>query len=128
MSVPVYRIDVPMVAQAVATGSRIGILATVESTLEPTRRLIEREAQHQGRTVELTASVCDGAFPALRAGRLTEHDAMVAAEAQKLAATVDVLVFAQASMARVIDALPPETLGVPVLTSPRSGVEQLTGS
>jgi Asp/Glu/hydantoin racemase len=127
VSVPVYRIDVPMVAQAVATGSRIGILATVESTLEPTRRLIEREAQHQGRTVEMTASVCDGAFQALRAGRLTEHDAMVAAEAHKLAATVDVLVLAQASMARVIDALPAGSIQIPVLSSPRSGVAQLAG-
>lgn len=128
VSVPVYRIDVPMAAQAVAAGSRIGILATLASTMEPTSRLIEREARAQGRTVELTASVCDGAFEALRAGRTEEHDAVVAAEAQKLAATVDVLVLAQASMARVIDALPAGSLDIPVLSSPRTGVAQLANA
>jgi hypothetical protein len=38
---------------------------------------------------------------------------------------VDVVVLAQASMARVADALPAEDRRVPVLSSPRSGVEAL---
>jgi Asp/Glu/hydantoin racemase len=127
VNVPVYRIDAPMAEQAVTAGTRIGVLATLRSTMEPTRRLIEREARAQGRAVVLSVSVCDNAFQALRAGRTAEHDAAVAAEAQKLAATVDVLVLAQASMARVIDALPPGSIQIPVLSSPRSGVAQLAG-
>lgn len=126
VAAPVYRIDAPMAARSVAIGPRIGILATLSSTMEPTRRLIEREARAQDRAVELTASVCAGAFEALRAGRPAEHDAVVAAEARRLAAAVDVLVLAQASMARVIDALPAGSIEVPVLSSPRSGVGQLT--
>jgi hypothetical protein len=61
----------------------------------------------------------------LKAGDAERHDAIVAAEARRLAAEVDVLVLAQASMARVVDALPDGDVNVPVLTSPRSGVRQL---
>lgn len=123
--VPIYRIDAPMAVQAVTTGTRIAVLATLPSTLDPTRRLIEREAARQGRSVRLASSLCDGAFQALRAGRPDEHDAIVTAEAARLASGADVLVLAQASMARALEALPPKRLTVPVLTSPVSGVGQL---
>lgn len=126
VSVPVFRVDQPMAAQAVAAGTRIGVLATLASTLEPTGRLIEREAAGQGRQVRLEVSICAGAFDALRAGRRDEHDAIIATEATRLAGHVDVLVLAQASMARVVGSLPPGRLPVPVLTSTRSGVEQLS--
>lgn len=125
VGVPVYRVDAPMAAQALESGTRIGVLATLRSTMEPTCRLIEREARARGRAAVLTTSVCAGAFEALRAGRAAEHDTVVAAEARRLSANVDVLVLAQASMARVIDALPPGSIEIPVLSSPRSAVQQL---
>jgi aspartate/glutamate racemase len=126
VGVPVYRVDAPMAAQALESGTRIGVLATLRSTMEPTCRLIEREARARGRAAVLTTSVCAGAFESLRAGRSAEHDTLVAAEARRLSANVDVLVLAQASMARVIDALPPGSIEIPVLSSPRSAVEQFT--
>jgi len=126
VGVPVYRVDAPMAAQALESGTRIGVLATLRSTMEPTCRLIEREARARGRAAVLTTSVCANAFEALRAGRAAEHDTLVAAEARRLSANVDVLVLAQASMSRVIDALPPGSIEIPVLSSPRSAVEQFT--
>ena len=42
-----------------------------------------------------------------------------------MAAETDVLVLAQASMARVVESLPEGEVTIPVLTSPRSGVRQL---
>ncbi|HZN17651.1 MAG TPA: aspartate/glutamate racemase family protein [Micromonosporaceae bacterium] len=125
LAVPVYRVDAPMAAQAVAEGTRIAVLATLHSTLDPTRRLVEREAARQGRPVRLVTSLCDGAFQALRAGRPDEHDAVVTAEAARLAADADVLVLAQASMARAVGSLPPGRISVPVLSSLVSGVGQL---
>jgi Asp/Glu/hydantoin racemase len=125
VGIPVYRVDVPMAAEAVATGRRIGVLATLESTLDPTRRLIERAAQAAGRAVELSTSVCPGAFAALRAGDSATHDEIVAAEVARLAGDADVLVLAQASMARIVTALGDDGPKVPVLTSPESGVRQL---
>jgi Asp/Glu/hydantoin racemase len=120
--IPVYRVDAPMAAEAVRAGGRIGILATLAATLRPTGDLLRREATDPR---EIRESVCPGAFEALKAGDTERHDAIVADEARRLAAEVDVLVLAQASMARVVDALPAGAVNVPVLTSPRSGVRQL---
>ncbi|MGH3662983.1 MAG: aspartate/glutamate racemase family protein [Micromonosporaceae bacterium] len=126
VDVPVYRVDAPMAAEAVAAGQRIGVLATLSSTLGPTQRLIEREAAAQGVARTVLTSVCDGAFAALRSGRADEHDAMIRAEAARLAAQTEVLVLAQASMARLIDTMPPGEVPVPVLSSPASGVRQVS--
>lgn len=125
VSIPVFRVDVPMAAEAVRTGPRIGVLATLDSTLQPTAALIRRQAAEQGADITLTVSTCAGAYRARTEGRPEEHDALIAAEARRLAADADVLVLAQASMAAAVGTLPPGALGVPVLTSPRSGTAQL---
>ncbi|MFE4722611.1 aspartate/glutamate racemase family protein, partial [Streptomyces sp. NPDC056728] len=124
-ALPVLRIDEPMADEAVRTGSRIAVLATLESTLAPTADLIERKAAARGAQVTLTTTTCPGAYKARAAGDGTRHDALIAREARRLVADHDVLVLAQASMAAALSALPDEALGVPVLTSPRGGVAQL---
>ena len=123
--IPVFRVDAPMATEAAAAvrdGGRIGVLATVDSTLQPTRDLLRRES---GPSAEIHVSVCPGAADALRGGDMERHDEIVGAEVRRLATEADVLVLAQASMARVVEGLPPEEVPVPVLTSPRSGVRQL---
>jgi Asp/Glu/hydantoin racemase len=125
LGTPVLRVDEPMARQAVRTGPRIAVLATLTSTLEPTAELIRRQAAHEGARIELTTSTCDGAFEARTAGDAAAHDRLIAEEARRLAAQHDVLVLAQASMAAAVDTLPPGAVRVPVLTSPRSGTAQL---
>ena len=49
VTVPVLRVDEPMARQAVATGQRIGVVATLPSTLAPTAELIRRLAQKRAR-------------------------------------------------------------------------------
>src|SRR6266542_3950668 len=44
MGVPVLRVDQPMAQLAVQTGKRIGVVATLPTTLEPTADLIRRTA------------------------------------------------------------------------------------
>jgi Asp/Glu/hydantoin racemase len=122
VGIPVYRVDEPMAAEAAATGRRIGVLATLSATLQPTRDLLRRQP---GEPREITESVCPGAFEALKSGDTARHDAIVGAEVRRMAAESDVLVLAQASMARVVGNLPAGEVTVPVLTSPRSGVRQL---
>jgi len=58
-------------------------------------------------------------------GDPARHDQLVSAGLQELAPQVDVVVLAQASMARVIETLPAETRRVPILSSPRLAVERL---
>ena len=121
----VLRVDEPMAAKAVETGTRIGVIATLPSTLEPTVALIKARASAVGKGVELTPVVVEGAFQAVISGDGATHDKLVGDALRQLASKVDVIVLAQASMARVVDSLPAEAKPVPILSSPRSAVEHL---
>ncbi len=124
-SVPVLRVDQPMADQAVQIGVRIGVIATLPTTLEPTADLIERRAQKAGKRIELASMLCEGAFEALMSGDAPRHDATVARALQELSSRVDVIVLAQASMARVVEGLAPEERRVPILASPALAVDYL---
>ena len=125
MGVPVLRVDQPMADQAVATGKRIGVIATLATTLEPTADLISRRAEKVGKKIELSSKLVEGAFEALMAGDGATHDAKVAAALKELSQQVDVIVLAQASMARVVDSLAPADKCVPILASPGIAVDYL---
>ncbi|MFM2296026.1 MAG: hypothetical protein RLZZ350_2439 [Verrucomicrobiota bacterium] len=123
--VPVLRVDQPMADLAVATGTRIGVVATLSTTLEPTADLIARRAAIAGKKIALTSKLCDGAFEALMNGDAATHDAKVAAALKALSQSVDVIVLAQASMARVVDSLAASDKRVPILASPGIAVDYL---
>ena len=125
MGVPVLRVDQPMADKAVATGERIGVIATLSTTLEPTADLIQRRAALAGKKIELTSRLVEGAFEALMTGDGATHDAKVSAALKQLSQQVDVIVLAQASIARVVEALAPEDTRVPILASPGIAVDYL---
>ena len=125
IAVPVLRVDQPMADRAVETGKRIGVIATLRTTLDPTADLIHRRAAQAGKEIELTSQLCEGAFDALMSGQGAQHDALVAGALQALATGVDVIVLAQASMARVVDSLAPADKRVPILASPGLAVDYL---
>lgn len=120
--VPLFRIDEGMARVAVAAGRNIGVLATLQTTLDPTTALIRQTAGQQGKDVTLVSRVSDGAFAALQAGDTAGHDARVADSLRALAPEVDVIVLAQASMARALDAVRADLGATPVLTSPELGL------
>lgn len=60
--VRVVRLDRPLARAAVAQGSSIVVVAALESTLEPTRRLLEDEAARVGKRPTLILSHCPDAF------------------------------------------------------------------
>lgn len=124
LSVPVLRIDEPMAAAAVKAGRKIGVAATLQSTIEPTCALIERKAKEAGADSMMTSAVIEGAGALLAAGDGAGYDALVSAELRTLAAKNDVVVLAQASMARAIAGME-ETERKKFLTSPVSGVKAL---
>jgi Asp/Glu/hydantoin racemase len=124
-NVPVLRVDQPMADQAVRTGKRIGVIATLSTTLQPTSDLVKRRAAVAGKEIELQAVLCEGAFDALMSGDGAKHDEMVGKALRELSAKVDVIVLAQASMARVADALAPEDKKVPILASPGIAVQHI---
>jgi len=114
---PVLKIDDPMMAEAVRTGARIGLLCTTTSTVEPSSALLASHAAAQGRTVTITPRIEAEAYNALIQGDRARHDAIVHAAARELAAGVDVLVLAQASLARLRDDIA-GAVACPVLASP----------
>src|SRR5688572_11917347 len=65
VSIPVVRVDEAMADEAVRTGKRVGVIATLPTTLEPTASLVRARAEHAGSPVEVTTHLCDGAFAAL---------------------------------------------------------------
>lgn len=125
MDIPLVRVDDAMADEAIQMGPRIGVLATLSSTLEPTRELIERKAAAAGTRSDVVALLCAGAFEAAARSDTGEHDALVAEGILSLSHQVDVVVLAQASMARALPQLADGRLTTPVLTSPRSAVERL---
>ncbi|POX67916.1 hypothetical protein C3481_07000 [Microbacterium sp. Ru50] len=123
--IPILRVDEAMADAAVASGRRIRVLATLATTSRPTTALLRERARVAGLHPEISDEVVDGAFEAVVAGDRATHDHLVGAAISRAAADADVIVLAQASMAgaaRSVD------VGVPVLTSPRSGVERLAAS
>ena len=123
VEVPVIRIDEPMADAAVRSGATVGVLATLATTLEPTSDLVMRRAAAANREVRVVSRLCDGAFDALTDGDRERHDGLVREGLADLATQVGVIVLAQASMARVVDEA--GDLGVPVLSSPRLGMERV---
>ncbi|ACP22106.1 conserved hypothetical protein (plasmid) [Sinorhizobium fredii NGR234] len=124
--VPLFRIDDGMAIEAINRGNRIGVLATLATTMEPTTRLIERHAQRMNRDVSVTGRLCEGAFDKLRNGDRAAHDAMIREVLASLVNSVDVIVLAQASMANALNDI--GEISVPVLTSPELGVLHMSSA
>jgi Asp/Glu/hydantoin racemase len=121
---PVVKIDEALVAKAVQLGTRIGVVATNRTTLDPTRFLLEAHAATVGKPVQVQLRFVEGALPALLAGDGAGHDARVRDAVLEVAGRADVVVLAQASTARVLDVLP-AGLRVPVLASPQMALAQV---
>ncbi|UIJ45236.1 aspartate/glutamate racemase family protein [Sphingomonas cannabina] len=121
---PVLRVDRPMAEKAVATGRRIGVVATLSTTLKPTADLVRRVAGEQGKEIELVEYLCEGAFEAVMAGDGATHDRIVGEALTEGLKGVDVILLAQASMARVVASLPEGAVAAPVFSSPELGLER----
>jgi len=118
---PIFKIDQPMAAKAVRTAHSIGVLATLPTTLVPTIRLVQSEAEKIGKKIEIVEGLAEGAFTALMSGDAQGHDALIRETALKIAEKVEIIVLAQGSMARMEEPLMKHT-GKIVLSSPRLGV------
>jgi len=119
---PVLRVDEAMAESAVRKGRRIGVAATLSTTLEPTIQLIEDTAAREGRAVEILPSLCEGAFEAVIAGDTERHDSLVERALDDLRTRADVIVLAQASMVRVLARL--SAGGPPLLSSPELALQK----
>jgi Asp/Glu/hydantoin racemase len=127
VDIPVVRIDDALAEEAVRQGRRIGVAATLATTLQPTLRLIQQKAADVGKEIELQSILVSEAFQRLAAGDTEGHDEILGAALLDLVHAVDVVVLAQASMARVLPQLPAELQGK-FLTSPRLGMARVAAA
>ena len=120
IGVPIVRVDEEMCREAVRLGKRIGVMATLPTTLEPTKGTVARVAREMGRHVEIVDCLIDGAF-----GLDQEQFKQRLTDAAKtIIDRVDVIVLAQGSMAYAEDHLR-AAFGKPFLGSPRFGAAEL---
>lgn len=120
VNVPIFKTDLPMAQEAVEKGARIGVVATLNTTLNPTSRLIQKVADEKGKSITIIPKLAEGAFELVSKGDKDGHNKLVIKTIQELANSVDVIALAQGSMAVLIPDL--KNVSIPVLSSPRSGV------
>ncbi|MBC8536410.1 aspartate/glutamate racemase family protein [Feifania hominis] len=118
--IPVMKIDLPMARQAVELGERIALIATLETTLGPSARLIESVGREQGKQMRCDSYLQNDAWDALQAGRPEEHNRLLMEQIRKLdGMRYDAIVMAQVSMRALLPELGDVT--TPLLCSFYSG-------
>ena len=121
IDIPLVKVDEKMAEVACKKGKKIGVVATLKTTLKPTVRLIEKTALKLNKKVEIIQRLCEGAFDQLISGDKKAHNEIVIDTINELAKDVDIIVCAQGSMVSILPEL--SKIDIPVLTSPRLGVE-----
>ncbi|RAK04120.1 Asp/Glu/hydantoin racemase [Halanaerobium saccharolyticum] len=121
--IPIMRIDSAMAEKAVKNAAKIGVAATLETTLKPSTELIKKKAAALNKGIDIKTALADSAYQKLMAGDQKRHDQLLAEKLKELAAEVELVVLAQASMARAVSVLP-EEMQDKFLTSPESGIEK----
>ena len=116
IGVPIVRIDEEMCREAVRSGVRIGVMATLPTTLNPTKGTVLRVAREMNKQVEMVDALVEGGFGLNQ----DEFKALMTKYAQEIAPQVDVILFAQGSMAYAEEYIAEKT-GKVVLSSPRFG-------
>jgi len=122
VSVPVIKIDDAMARQAAKLGNNIALIATLPTTLGPSRRAIDRYGKATGRDIKFTEFLDQAAWEALAAGDGKRHNEILIESIRKLDQQgFDAIVMAQVSMR----ALLPELTDVktPVLCSFYTGLD-----
>lgn len=124
VSIPIVKIDQPMAEEAVRLGSRVAVIATAISTIEPSSRLVERMGEKAGKQVTVSRCFADGAYDALlKENDREKHNRIVIETIEKASEENDVIVLAQGSMYHLMPLL--QHIKVPVLTSLETGVSQI---
>lgn len=117
-SIPVLKPNEAMIAEAVASGQQIGLIASFAPTLMSMPPEFPPDAQPR-------CALVAEAMTALNAGDLAQHDQRVVDAALRLKAEgAGVIALAQFSMARAREAVEAAT-GLPVFTTPDSAIRRL---
>jgi aspartate/glutamate racemase len=123
INIPIMQIDRPMMELAVQQGRRVGMLATLATTVPSSERLLRIVAAEQGREVEITTVLRPEAFAAISKGDAATHNHILLEEIDKLSDKVDSIVMAQLSMSALAPVL--GQTRVPVYNSGTTGFARI---
>ncbi|MBI5304449.1 MAG: aspartate/glutamate racemase family protein [Chloroflexi bacterium] len=119
VSVPIQQIDRPMMELAVRQFRKIGLLATLSTTVPSSERLLKIVAQEQGKEIEVQTLLCSEAFEFISKGDVAKHNELLLEQVEKLSASVECIVMAQLSMSALAPLL--ENTRIPVYNSGDTG-------
>lgn len=129
VNTPIAQIDRPMMELAVQTGRRIGLLATLETTVPSSERLLQIAADEAGKSIEIKTVLCSEAFAAYSKGDIETHNRILMEAIDELSGEVDCIVMAQLSMSALAPVLgktrvPVYNSGITGFTRVREMLEQ----
>jgi aspartate/glutamate racemase len=119
IDVPILQIDRPMMEQAVCSSRKVGLLATLATTVPSSERLLQIVARENKKDIEVATVLRAEAFRAYQKGDIETHNAMLLEEIDKLSKRVDSIVMAQLSMSALAPLL--KDTPVPVYNSGSTG-------
>ena len=123
LDIPVLKPNEAMLDEALACGTKIGIMGTFEPSIPSLKVEVEELARKNGIEVTIKTRVVHGALAALHEGQPAEHDRLIAAAAAEMS-DCDALILGQFSMASAAGHIAAHA-GRKVLTSPASAVMRL---
>jgi aspartate/glutamate racemase len=125
VGVPVVQIDEAMMEEAVKAQGRILVVATHGPTVTSTQNLLQETAQRLGASAEFVGATVEEAFDLLGAGRIAEHNEVIARTIRDVQRRehIDIVVLAQLSMSVFSFSHPDPAaeFGVRVLNSGQTG-------
>ncbi|HUS96174.1 MAG TPA: aspartate/glutamate racemase family protein [Hyphomicrobiaceae bacterium] len=125
LPIPVLKPNEAMFRAALATGSKIGMLATFAPSVLTMTEEFDEFVQAAEADATLRTVVADGAMDALRSGDAETHNSRVAACAHELD-DCDAIMLAHFSTSRAMS-LVKSVVQIPVLAAPDAAVDQLKG-
>jgi Asp/Glu/hydantoin racemase len=123
LAIPVLKPNEAMLEEALAAGTRIGLLATFEPSIPALAAELEQMAQRRNTKLAVATRAVPAALAALHEGNGAEHDRLIAAAAEDIG-DCDALILGQFSMASAAPMIPSRG-SRRVLTSPDAAVMQL---
>ena len=117
----VKRIDFPIVDYLVQNYSKIGLVFTASSTASVSRNILQKVANHQQKKIKIINCDCSDAWVHFENNDINEYEKSIANKIKNMAASVDVIFLAQASMEGVKKHL--SNLEQPVFSSPEFGIK-----
>lgn len=123
ISFPIIAIDDAMAKKAITYGNKVMVLATAESTVEPTKNKLLMESIKANVDIEVDSRVCKSAFTAMKRLDMETHDRLLKEIASDIKG-YNCIVLAQASMSHLNNDIF-KICGCPVLESPSLCLEEI---